>query len=179
MTLTVLTGAATFVTFLRILLPQSTHLSLLPSPSTPNHRYIPSLIILALSTTLQLASFLLAGITPRCAQLLHPRTKTPVSQISSCSPLSYIFFAWISPVLASGLAAAAKDESMNEKDLPILPSADRAVNQWETIKGSKHLMDSAPKGFQRLLWRIIVVNKRLFLWRKFSLFAFYSGTLDN
>ncbi|GAA5841427.1 hypothetical protein JCM3766R1_004081 [Sporobolomyces carnicolor] len=164
-TLTILTGAATFVTFLRILLPQSTHLSILPSTFLPKYLYVPSLVLLVLSTILQSASFILSGTTPRCAPLVHPKTKSPVTLISSCSPLSYIFFGWISPVLAQGLAAASKDESVNEQDLPILPSQDRAANQWEMIKGSKHLMDNSPKGINPLLWRILVINKRLFLWQ--------------
>jgi len=166
-TLTILTGAATFVTFLRILLPQATHLSILPSTFLPNYLYVPYLVLLIISTTLQLVSFILAGTTPRCANLLQPKTKSPVVLISSCSPLSYIFFGWISPVLAQGLAAANKDESVNEKDLPVLPEKDRAVNQWEMIKGSKHLMENSPKGINPLLWRILVVNKKLFYWRDF------------
>ncbi|GAA5904673.1 uncharacterized protein JCM6883_003864 [Sporobolomyces salmoneus] len=164
-TLTILTGAACFVTFLRILLPQSTHLSILPSTFLPKYLYIPNLVLLILSTLLQTTSFVLSGTTPRCAPLLHPHTKSPVVLISSCSPLSYIFFGWISPVLAQGLEAANKNESVNEKDLPVLPSQDRAVNQWEMIKGSKHYMENAPKGMNPLLWRILVVNKRLFLWQ--------------
>lgn len=171
-TLTILTGAATFVTFLRILLPQSTHLSILPSTFLPKYLYVPSLVLLVLSTILQSASFILSGTTPRCAPLVHPKTKSPVTLISSCSPLSYIFFGWISPVLAQGLAAASKDESVNEQDLPILPSQDRAANQWEMIKGSKHLMDNSPKGINPLLWRILVINKRLFLWREFCIVRF-------
>lgn len=164
-TLTVLTGAAVFVTFLRILLPQATHLSILPSTFLPSYLYVPSLVLLLLSAVLQFTAFILAGTTPRCAPLLHPSTKSPVTLISSCSPLSYIFFGWISPVLAQGLAAAKKDESVAEKDLPILPSQDRAANQWEMIKGSKHLMEKSPKGINPLLWRILVVNKTLFFWQ--------------
>jgi len=55
---------------------------------------------------------------------------------------------------------------MNEKDLPVLASQDRATNLWEGIKDSKHLMNSAPRGVNRLLWRVLVINKKLFIWRE-------------
>ncbi|GAA5837403.1 hypothetical protein JCM5353_002686 [Sporobolomyces roseus] len=164
-TLTAMTAAATFVSILRILLPKSTHLSILPSTFLPKHLYVPSLVLVVISTILQLTSFILAGTTPRCAPLLHPKTRKPITAISSCSPLSYIFFGWITPVLRTGLEAAAKNESVNEEDLPSLSAQDRAVNLWEGIKDSKHLMDSAPRGVNRLLWRVLIINKKLFIWQ--------------
>ncbi|GAA5944109.1 uncharacterized protein JCM15063_005316 [Sporobolomyces koalae] len=162
-TLTALTGTSLAVTLLRILLPQSTHLSLLPSTLLPKYLYVPSLILLIISTVFQLVAFALAGTTPRCAPLVHSKTRKPVSLITSCSPLSFLFFGWLSPVLASGLVAAQKEESLDEKYLPILSANDRAVNLWERIKGSAKLMDQAPRGVNRLLWRVLIVNKRLFI----------------
>jgi len=83
-------------------------------------------------------------------------------------------------VLATGLAAAKKDESINEKDLPVLAAQDRAVNLWQGIKDSKHLMESAPRGVNRLLWRVLVINKKLFIWRKQSsrilIFAYFDSS---
>ncbi|GAA6061872.1 hypothetical protein JCM10212_000513 [Sporobolomyces blumeae] len=163
--LTVLSGSSAIVSILRILLPRSTHLSVLPSPHLPRSIYVPSLVVIALSTILQLASFTVSGTTPRCAPLVHPKTRRTITLISSCSPLSYIFFGWITPVLDAGLEAAKHDESLDEKVLPVLASADRASTLWQGIKDSKRLMDTAPRWCNKLLWRVVVINKKLFIWQ--------------
>ncbi|CEQ42894.1 SPOSA6832_04771, partial [Sporobolomyces salmonicolor] len=164
--LTVLTSASLSLTFLRIILPRSTNLSILPPSDLPPHIYVPSLVLLVLSTVFQLAVFLMVGTTRRCAPLVHPTQNKPVTDLSSCSPLSYILFGWISPVLAVGLASANKGESIDEKDLPMLGATDRAVNLWEEVKATQGLMDNAPKWCNALLYRVIVVNQRLFIWRE-------------
>ncbi|GAA5920308.1 hypothetical protein JCM1841_004522 [Sporobolomyces salmonicolor] len=163
--LTVLTSASLSLTFLRIILPRSTNLSILPPSDLPPHIYVPSLVLLVLSTVFQLAVFLMVGTTRRCAPLVHPTQNKPVTDLSSCSPLSYILFGWISPVLAVGLASANKGESIDEKDLPMLGATDRAVNLWEEVKATQGLMDNAPKWCNALLYRVIVVNQRLFIWQ--------------
>ncbi|GAA5957081.1 hypothetical protein JCM21900_000787 [Sporobolomyces salmonicolor] len=163
--LTVLTSASLSLAFLRIILPRSTNLSILPPSDLPPHIYVPSLVLLVLSTVFQLAVFLMVGTTRRCAPLVHPTQNKPVTDLSSCSPLSYILFGWISPVLAVGLASANKGESIDEKDLPMLGATDRAVNLWEEVKATQGLMDNAPKWCNALLYRVIVVNQRLFIWQ--------------
>ncbi|GAA5864423.1 hypothetical protein JCM1840_000490 [Sporobolomyces johnsonii] len=164
-TLTVLTSASLSLTLLRIILPRSTNLSVLPPSDLPRHIYVPSLVLLVLSTVFQLAAFLLVGTTRRCAPLVHPTQNKPVTDISSCSPLSYILFGWISPVLALGLESANKGESIDEKDLPMLGATDRAVNLWEEVKATQGLMDQAPKWCNALLYRVVMVNQRLFVWQ--------------
>jgi hypothetical protein len=142
---------------------------------------VASIVITALSAFLQFVAFALAGTTKRCAQQGKRDTSVatdhtadgvngtaptgseilkPVSEFSSCSPISFILFSWMTPVLNTG----AKLESMSQDDLPALCANDRAPNLFEQIK--RTTSDSRPKWVNGLLWRLIVVNKRLFLWRK-------------
>ncbi|KAL7336764.1 P-loop containing nucleoside triphosphate hydrolase protein [Rhodotorula toruloides] len=122
--------------------------------------------ILLASTSLQLAAFLLLGTTPHSAPLIHPShtPAKPIITLPSTSPLSLLLFSWISPVLHTSYTSA---EPMDEGTLPAIPAADRAPNAWRKIKESKELMHKAPRGWNPLLWRIVVVNRRLFFWLLF------------
>ncbi|GAA5991895.1 hypothetical protein JCM10908_002259 [Rhodotorula pacifica] len=157
----VLSALAVFVSFIRVVVPRSAGLSLLPSPSLSTPVYRASLALVITSTILELVVCLLLGSIPRCAPLVHPTTGKEIVSQPSCSPISYILFMWITPVLNLAYHADLIGEDM----LPSLPAADRAKNGWDRIRASEHLMDQAPKGWNALLWRIVVVNKRLFIWQ--------------
>ncbi|GAA6040411.1 hypothetical protein NBRC10512_001368 [Rhodotorula toruloides] len=160
-----LTSAFLALTLLRWLLPRSTGLSLLPPrESYGSPSYAAQMAILLASTSLQLAAFLLLGTTPHSAPLIHPShtPAKPIITLPSTSPLSLLLFSWISPVLHTSYTSA---EPMDEGTLPAIPAADRAPNAWRKIKESKELMHKAPRGWNPLLWRIVVVNRRLFFWQ--------------
>lgn len=161
----VLSSIAVFVNLVRIVLPRSAGLSLLPSPLLSTAVYRASLGLVIAATLLELVVFFLLGSIPRCAPLVHPTTGKEIVTQPSCSPISYMLFTWITPVL--NLAYHA--DLIGEDLLPSLPAADRAKNGWDRIRASEHLMDEAPKGWNALLWRIVVVNKRLFIWRASSI----------
>lgn len=166
-------------TLLRFILPTSA--SVLPEPSIPRATRIASIVITALSTALQFVAFALAGTTKRCAPqgkrennvatdhtadganglaLTTSQILKPVSEFSSCSPISFVLFSWMTPVLNTG----AKLESMSQDDLPALCANDRAPNLFEQIK--KTTAHTRPQWINGLLWRLLLVNKRLFLWRR-------------
>lgn len=90
--------------------------------------------------------------------LAQPTTVYPVTQISSCSPLSYVLFAWVTPVLARGSHLA----SLTKSDLPALPRRDRSANLWSEMQATQV---KPPSWFNALLWRLVVVNKNLFIWQ--------------
>ncbi|KAL8277515.1 hypothetical protein RQP46_010070 [Phenoliferia psychrophenolica] len=173
-----LTFCALISTLLRLVLP--TAVSLAPSPTLPRNVFITNLTLAILTTFLQLLAFYIAGTTPRCAPLgkyvplpptddpsassfdveALPVPLRPISALTSCSPISYILFGWISPVLEVG----AKVESLSETDLPLLGANDRAENLWEKIKKSEGV-DDGPRWANKLLWRIVKVNRVLFYWQ--------------
>jgi hypothetical protein len=157
----VLSALAVFVSLVRLVLPRSAGLSLLPSPLLSTPVYRASLALLLTATLLEIGVFLMLGSIPRCAPLVHPITGKEIVTQPSCSPISYMLFVWITPVLKLAYHADIIGEDM----LPSLPAADRARNGWDRIRASEHLMNEAPKGWNALLWRIVVVNKRLFIWR--------------
>lgn len=157
----VIAAVSLFVALIRLIVPRSAGISLVPSPALPTSIYRADLALLITSTLLQLAVVLLFGSTRRCAPLVHATTGKEIVAFPSCSPLSYILFAWITPVLKISYHV----DVIGEDTLPTLSAADRAKNGWERIRASAHLMDEAPKGWNPLLWRIVVVNKRLFIWR--------------
>ncbi|GAA6024648.1 hypothetical protein JCM8202_000420 [Rhodotorula sphaerocarpa] len=158
----VLAATAFFVSLVRLVVPRSAGLSLLP-PATglAASTYRASLALLLVCVGLEALAFLQFGSIPRCAPLLHPTSRKPIVSLPSCSPISYILFAWISPVLRSSYQV----DIISEETLPSLPATDRAKNGWDRIRASEHLMDAAPKGWNALLWRLVVVNQRLFIWQ--------------
>jgi hypothetical protein len=87
----------------------------------------------------------------------------PISSITSCSPISYIVFSWLSPVLHRG----AKLETLTQDDLPLLGANDRAPNLFDAIKRTEGR--KGPSWMNGLLWRVLLVNKRLFAWRESAL----------
>lgn len=157
----VLSTLVVFVSLVRLVLPRSAGLSPFPSPLLSTAVYRASLALVITATLLEIGVFLLLGSIPRCASLVHPITGKEIVTQPSCSPISYMLFVWITPVLKLAYHADIIGEDM----LPSLPAADRAKNGWDRIRASEHLMNEAPKGWNALLWRIVVVNKRLFIWR--------------
>ncbi|GAA5827202.1 hypothetical protein JCM3770_000322, partial [Rhodotorula araucariae] len=156
-----LASAALLVALLRLVLPRSTGLSLLPDPALPAHLYTAQLALALTALLLTLAAFLLSGSTPRCAPLVHPTSRRPVVSLPSCSPLTYLVFAWITPVLRSSYTSASLDAAT----LPALPAADRARTLWDQIRRSAPLAAAAPRGWNRLLYRLVRINARLFAWQ--------------
>ncbi|BGP39463.1 hypothetical protein JCM10449v2_003413 [Rhodotorula kratochvilovae] len=153
-----LSSAALLVALLRLLLPRSTGLSLLPSRALPAHLYTAQLALALTTALLTLAAFLLTGTTPRCAPLVDARTRRPVVALPASSPLTYLLFGWITPVLRASYTAASLDAAT----LPALPAADRARTLWDQIRRSGPLAAAAPRGWNRLLYRLVRVNARLF-----------------
>lgn len=98
-------------------------------------------------------------ISSRAEMMPSEHRLSPVSPIVSCSPISYILFSWISPVLATGNRVI----SLSASDLPLLAANDRASTLWNRINGSKG--EGGPKWANALLWRLLVVNSRLFWWQ--------------
>lgn len=178
-------SSALVTTVLRLIIP--TAVSIAPNPEEPSAPYIVSIVLTVLTGLLQVAAFLLAGTTNRSApqgKYTVPSTATgslgaegndesaalltdkgaikPISDITSCSPISYLTFAWLSPVLAKG----AKLESLTQADLPLLGARDRAPNLYDDIRRTED--SKGPKWMNPLLWRVLLVNKRLFAWRELS-----------
>lgn len=58
--------------------------------------------------------------------------------------------------------------SLSQDDLPLLGANDRAENLWERIRNEKG--EGGPRWVNRLLWRVLKVNRKLFYWRESSLF---------
>lgn len=165
-------------TSLRLILPTSA--SVLPAPDVPETAKITTLVITGVSIALEVIAFALAGTTDRCAPQgkREPGLKTeasdssngaaakysevlkPVTAFSSCSPVSFILFSWMTPVLNKG----AKIESLSQDDLPALCANDRAPNLFSKMKLTTS--DTRPKWINGLLWRVLVVNKTLFYWRE-------------
>ncbi|SGY80268.1 BQ5605_C008g05343 [Microbotryum silenes-dioicae] len=176
-TLATLTGSALLTTTVRIILPATT--SPVPSHDLPKDIYVPIMVILVANTLLQLVAFLLTGNTRRCAplarkvqplkasELYNDGAKTTstsseykaVTEFKSCSPLSYVLFEWLSPVLAVG----SKVETLSEDDMPSLAANDRAPNLWEKmrVKSGK----GGPEWMNPLLYRVLSVNRHLFVWQ--------------
>ncbi|SCV71041.1 BQ2448_3803 [Microbotryum intermedium] len=172
-----LTAFVLLTTTVRIILPATT--SPVPSHHLPKDVYIPIMVMLVTNTLLQLLAFLLTGNTRRCAPLAKkvqplkaselynnevksassPSGYKAVTDFKSCSPLSYVLFDWLSPVLAVG----AKVETLSEDDMPSLAANDRAPNLWEKmrIKSGK----GGPKWMNPLLYRVLSVNRHLFIWQ--------------
>ena len=157
-----LAAAAFALTLLRLVLPRTTGWSFLPPRTLDDaHLYTAQLALVLTTSTLTLAAFLLTGTTPRCAPLVHPKTHQPVVTLASCSPFGYLLFNWVTPVLHQCYSS----DSIDETSLPALPAADRAHNLWERFRLTDGLMARAPKRWNRLLYRLIVVNARLFAWQ--------------
>lgn len=156
-----LATAALFLSLVRFVLPRSTGWSFLPPRTLPSNIYTAQLALVITTSILTLAAFLLSGTTPRCAPLVNPATGQPVVALPSSSPLTYLLFDWITPVLHACYAS----DSIDAESLPALAAADRAHNLWEGIRRSGGLMASAPRGWNRLLYRLCVVNRRLFAWQ--------------
>ncbi|GAA5926134.1 hypothetical protein JCM3775_005214 [Rhodotorula graminis] len=178
-----LTASAFFLTLLRLVLPRTTGWSFLPprnlapvdpytdlvftrattlsTNAAPDHVYTAQLALVLTTSILTLVAFLLTGTTPRCARLVHPKTHQPVVTLASCSPFGYLLFTWVTPVLH----ACYSSDSIDDKSLPALPAADRAHNLWERFRVTDGLMARAPNRWNRLLYRLVVVNRRLFAWQ--------------
>ncbi|GAA6021159.1 hypothetical protein JCM10207_008338 [Rhodosporidiobolus poonsookiae] len=167
LTLFALTSLALFLTLLRLLLPRSTGLSLLPPPSLPSPEIHLARSLLGARCFLQLASFSLAGSTDRRAPQAHPQTGRPILSLFSTSPLTYLLFGWITPVLRSAYRGRSDERSLDESALPALPASERAVNVWEEVKQTERFMrkENVPKGWNALLWRIVRANRTLFIWQ--------------
>lgn len=175
--------SAVITTFLRLVIPTS--LTLVPT-DPDNTPQTSSLILAAIVAALQLLAFYLSGTTQKCAPLgkyeppisvdaltvtngngKAPTTKPvlkDITQFATCSPISYVLFGWMSPVLALG----ATLESLSQDDLPALAANDRAPNVWEKMKKSE-TFKKGPKWANGLLWRLLLVNKNLFAWRELRL----------
>ncbi|GAA5861561.1 hypothetical protein JCM8547_008073 [Rhodosporidiobolus lusitaniae] len=190
-----ITTFALSITLLRLILPRSTGLSLLPLPTLPSPTIHIARSLLGATTFLQLVAFLLVGYTPRSAPLYHLTTPVPTTAFTSpegasitptsstqakpivllpsSSPLDYLLFGWITPLLRASYDDSRVQEQeggaepMNEASLPALPAAERAVNVWEGIKGTGRFMEreNVPRGWNALLWRVVRVNRRLFVWQ--------------
>ncbi|GAA5895239.1 hypothetical protein JCM6882_006625 [Rhodosporidiobolus microsporus] len=206
-----------FLTLLRLILPRSTGLSILPNPASEGVHVERALA--AADTVLQLAAFLLVGTTQRCAPLYlssstststsspstssSPLTPTsspspspkPILPLPSASPLTYLLFSWITPLLTSSYASSRElshlNQPLDEASLPALPARERAGAVWRGVeemvrgsskakgrgkgkkvgggegKGEEHWLDreGAPKGWNKLLWRVVKLNQGLFIWQ--------------
>lgn len=144
-----------------------------------------SIIILdILTVAFQGAAFIIVGTTDKCAPLgkamdpsipfiaLSPipgsteddvvvvEGPMPVSSFGSCSPISFLLFSWISPVLATG----AKVVSLSVTDLPLLGANDRAGNLYDKI--TQETGKGGPTWINPLLWRCLKTNRRMFYWRE-------------
>ncbi|GAA6039699.1 hypothetical protein JCM8097_001359 [Rhodosporidiobolus ruineniae] len=169
-----LTLSLTFTAF-RLILPRSTGLSLLPEPELDGTVKHIERSLLGASIFLQTAGFLLVGQTPRSAPLIVARargSKQPqkrVLALPSSSPLSYLLFSWVTPILSRAYKASRDpthaEEPLDEASLPALPAAERAINVWEGVKGTQSWMEpqNVPRGWNALLWRIVRVNRPLFI----------------
>lgn len=113
-----------------------------------------------LTVFFQGAAFLVVGTTDKCAPLGKAVDFSPVSSFGSCSPVSYLLFSWISPVLATG----AKVVSLSADDLPYLGANDRADNLWDSFRSEQG--KKGPRWINPLLWRCLKVNRRMFYWRE-------------
>ncbi|GAA5837596.1 hypothetical protein JCM11251_002021 [Rhodosporidiobolus azoricus] len=189
------------LTLLRLLLPPSTGLSLLPSPGTTGREGVHvTRSLVAADAVLQLVAFLLVGTTPRSGPLYLPSSTStpsaapkPILPLPSSSPLSYLLFSWITPLLTSSYALSkdplTRDQPLDEDSLPVLPERERAGKVWEGVermvkngkgkggKGGKglggedgeerHWLDreDVPKGWNKLLWRVVKLNQGLFIWQ--------------
>ncbi|KAI5478748.1 ATP-binding cassette transporter [Pseudohyphozyma bogoriensis] len=179
--LSILTLTSAALTALRLILP--TEASVIP----PSHdsAYVTTVTLESVTTFLQVIAFYFAGTTNRCAPLGQYLDKPvtddatgengkgvveveaggttvyirEVSALTSCSPIAYILFGWISPVLRR----SASLQSLSEHDLPLLGKNDRAETLWEGIRYSDY--SGTPRFFNRLLWRVIKINKNLFIWQ--------------
>lgn len=172
------------MTILRLIIPTS--VSIIPDPDEPRGPFLTAIVLDVLIAVLQAAAFLLAGTTQRCAPegkyvapikieaallggeaapIGEKQILRPVSAITSSSPIAYLFFNWLTPVLQHG----ATVESLSEDDLPLLGANDRAPNLFDAIKKEEGI--KGPSWANRLLWQVLIVNKRLFAWRKSSRFA--------
>lgn len=62
----------------------------------------------------------------------------------------------------------------------MLAKADRAERQWEVIEGSAGVMEERrPRWVNRLLWRVVCVNRRLFGWRQWGFISLsFCGDAD-
>lgn len=70
-------------------------------------------------------------------------------------------FDWLSPTLRIG----SEHGSINEDQIDTLGMDDRAPKLWETIKNDKSV---GPQRVNRLLWKVLMVNKRMFTWREWN-----------
>ncbi|KAK4047906.1 hypothetical protein OIV83_005089 [Microbotryomycetes sp. JL201] len=172
-TLTIITFSIVAMTFFRMILPTSA--SIAPPEDEPSFVRHLSFALTSVSAILELVTFLLAGTMKRCAphvttatasrhdysnatnEVSHEPEKLPVTTYTSCSPLSFLLFSWLDSVLQIG----AKLESLSQEDLPILGANDRAPTVFAKIATTTE--DGCPKFMNGLLWRVLKVNKRLFV----------------
>ena len=174
--------AGSFLSFLKLIIPSSAELSPIdPDPSTGHVQLILSYVELAFV----FAAFVTAGTTPRCAPLGKHATGLAAAKVIgpgpgaatdalanehgptglvaatgflSCSPISFILFGWISPVLQIGQTV----ETLRQEDLPVLGARDRAPNLWSQIQSSAQV-GRGPGFVNPLLWRVIRTNQGLFM----------------
>lgn len=164
---------------LKLVLPSSSELS--PVVPDPASRRV-QLVLTYLELAFDLLAFYTVGTTQRCAPMgktparassppsanaesfeglspdEHPPAPlVPATGFLSCSPISFVLFAWISPVLKVG----EQVESLSQSDLPVLGARDRAPNLWSQIQASS-AVGRGPRFVNGLLWRIIRTNQALF-----------------
>jgi hypothetical protein len=75
------------------------------------------------------------------------------------------------------LARGAQVISLSASDLPTLGKNDRPSTLWKQIKGIK--VGGGPTWCNALLWRIVTINWRLFLWREHDSVPFFDRFLIN
>lgn len=113
---------------------------------------------------------------------LGGKLRPNVSQVIEASVLSILLFGWVTPVVRNG---STKDQ-LELDDLPHLDSSFRTVNLYRKFREAtqksveKHRakqqsstaaleqpprdgLGYAPRIFNRLLWRVLVVNKKAFI----------------
>ncbi|KAM0789106.1 hypothetical protein ACM66B_003161 [Microbotryomycetes sp. NB124-2] len=172
-TLTVTTFCIVSTTFFRMILPTSA--SIAPPENEPAFVKHLSLALTYSTALLELVAFLLVGTTHRCAPHVtvaeasrHDYSadangyaqdveKVPVTSYTSCSPLSFLLFSWLDPVLKLG----SQLESLTQEDLPTLGANDRAPTVFGQIAVTTD--EGCPRFMNGLLYRILKVNKRLFI----------------
>ncbi|KAK4052550.1 hypothetical protein OIO90_004318 [Microbotryomycetes sp. JL221] len=173
--LTIVTFATVVTTFMRLILPTSA--SIAPPEDEPLFVKRLSFGLTYSSAVLQLVAFMVAGTTPRCAPLVtvisaarhnysdesdtiaNDTDKVQVTSYTTCSPLSFVLFSWLDPVLKLGSTL----ESLSQEDLPTLGINDRAPTVF--AKMAKTTEKGCPRWMNGLLFRVLKVNKVLFMWQ--------------
>lgn len=94
---------------------------------------------------------------------VHPYLE--ISRVTSCSPFSFLSFSWVTP----SLKKAKHLDFLSEEDLPVLSTADQAEVLWKKIERKR--LETLKKDFSprlpinELLWLVLTVEYRLFLWQ--------------